>query len=422
MTETIKVSELKKAIKEKTKVKVEGEKGGGVLYLYRRGKENKLSWVVRYQNKGKDKYYSLGSADFENRKGLGLKKAKDKYYELKLLIRDGEDLREYFERQQAEKAKQERLKNKKNISFKDFVSETYLPTAKIKKAEKTYLTQKRHFEIWLYPVIGKRSFDEITINDCFKIRDEMNKAGRSPRTIQHVFQSFHHAWQFALDDELTEKRCPTESRKFELEPVRNEKTRVLNHTEEKHLLDYLSLFNPQLKDMVIVSLETGLRAGELFKLEWQDISIKERKITVQAHKCKTGKARSIPMSDRCYKSIKSQSHNKNSFVFLNKNGEQFKAVPSPYWKALNYLKLNDSREARERLTWHSLRHTFATRLQETTGDIATVQKMLGHSQITTTTRYSHVNEKMLSDAIFKLEDFNKVNQQADNIIQFTKSK
>lgn len=410
--------ELKKDIQDVSKAKIASERRAGALYLMNRN--GVLTWKVRYFVKGKDILYNLGLADLDNKdgkKGLSLRQAKDEYYKLKPLIREGKDLSLFFEQQQQEQERQERRKNKKNISFQDFVIETYLPTAKIKKAEKTYLTQKRHFEIWINPVIGKKSFNEITIQDCFKIRDNLQKAGRTPRTIQHIFQSFHHVWQFALDDELTEKRCPTEGRKFELEPVRNEKTRVLSHAEEQQLLDYFSLINPQIKDMIIISLETGLRAGELFKLEWQDLNMETRKLTVQAHKCKTGKARTLPMSERCFQAISRQQNKTGAYVFLNKNNEPFKATPSTYWKAINQLGLNNGRDSKERLTWHSLRHTFATRLQETTGDIALTQKMMGHSQITTTTRYSHINEHQMSEAIIKLERFNQSHQEK-NIIPF----
>ncbi|MDY0362041.1 MAG: site-specific integrase [Desulforegulaceae bacterium] len=416
------IDDIKNAIKEKTKAKIDREKGAGTLYLYKRGKEGKLSWVIRYFHEGKEKYYTIGTGDFTGRKGLSLKQAKDEYYKLKLLIREGKDLTVYFEAQQQEQSKKERIKNKKNISFKDFVSETYLPTAKIKKTERTYKTQVRHFEYWINPVIGKKSFDEITIEDCSKIQANMQKAGRKPRTIQHVFSTFHHVWQFALDDELTEKRCPTESRRFELEPVKNKKERVFSYEEERELLDHLELVNRQVHDLVVLGFDTGLRRGSLFKLQWQDIDFKNKQITSRGLNNKVNETLTIAMTERVFNALNRRLEDKNSdYVFSLKNGNPHTYTPSAFLRALKILKFNEGKDSLNRLSFHSLRHTFGTRSMTSSGNVYQVQKLLGHKQIETTLRYAHINDKQKKDAILELEKFNKSHEEK-NIIPFRQIK
>jgi integrase len=413
---------VKKSIKEKTKVQIERERGAGSLYLYKRGKEEKLSWVIRYKLNGTDKYFTIGTGDFTGRKGLSLRQAKDEYYKLKPLIRDGNDLSAYFVLQQQEQAKQEKIKNKKNISFKDFVSETYLPTAKIKKTERTYKTQVRHFEYWINPVIGNKSFNEITIKDCSKIQANMKNAGRKPRTIQHVFSTLHHVWQFALDDELTEKRCPTESRRFELEPVKNKKERVFSYEEERKLLDYLELVNRQVHDLVVLGFDTGLRRGSLFNLQWQDIDFENRQITSRGLNNKVYETLTIAMTERVFNALNRRFKEKNSdYVFSLKSGKPHAHTPSAFLRALKTLKFNEGKDRLDRLSFHSLRHTFGTRAMTSSGNVYQVQKLLGHKQIETTLRYAHINDKQKKDAILKLEKFNKSHEE-NNILPFKQMK
>ncbi|MGE4520201.1 MAG: tyrosine-type recombinase/integrase [Desulfobacteraceae bacterium] len=407
------VSELKKNIKIKNRIKVDGERGAGTLYLL---KQSSLSWIIRYYLSGVEKKYSIGPADLDGKKGLSLRQARDRYYELKPLIRDGKDLSAYFEEQYQEQARQERIKYKKNIPFKDFVSETYLPTAKIKKTEKTYKTQVRHFDYWINPVIGKKSFNEITIEDCSKIQENMQKAGRKPRTIQHVFSTLHHVWQFALDDELTEKRCPTESRRFELEPVKNKKERVFSYEEEKKLLDYLELVNRQVHDLVVLGFDTGLRRGSLFNLKWQDIDFVNKQITSRGLNNKVYETLTIAMTERVFKALNRRFEERNSdYVFSLKNGKPHTYTPSAFARALKNLKFNEGRDRLDRLSFHNLRHTFGTRTMASSGNVYQVKELLGNKQIETTLRYAHINDKQKKNAILEYEKFNN-DHKLDKIV------
>jgi integrase-like protein len=76
---------------------------------------------------------------------------------------------------------------------------------------------------------------------------------------------------------------------------------------------------------------------------------------------------------------------KNDFVFYNqKTGEPFVDLDAGLEKACEEAKI-------EGVTWHTLRHTFASRLLERGADIMTVKELLGHSTVTVTMRYTHSN-------------------------------
>jgi hypothetical protein len=57
------------------------------------------------------------------------------------------------------------------------------------------------------------------------------------------------------------------------------------------------------------------------------------------------------------------------------------------------------------VSWHTLRHTFASRLVNRGVDIVTVQQLLGHSTVTVTMRYTHTNLDSKHAAVAKLEEF-----------------
>jgi len=88
---------------------------------------------------------------------------------------------------------------------------------------------------------------------------------------------------------------------------------------------------------------------------------------------------------------------KNEFVFYNhETGKPFVDLDAG-------LALACRKAGIEGVTWHKLRHTFASRLVNRGVDIVTVQQLLGHSTIVTTMRYTHTNLDSKRTAVAKLE-------------------
>src|SRR2546422_7577041 len=87
------------------------------------------------------------------------------------------------------------------------------------------------------------------------------------------------------------------------------------------------------------------------------------------------------------------------FVFYNlETGKPFVDLKSGFGLACRKAGIND-------VTWHTLRHTFASRLVSRGVDIVTVQQLLGHSAVTVTMRYTHTNLDSKHAAVAKLEAF-----------------
>jgi site-specific recombinase XerD len=131
--------------------------------------------------------------------------------------------------------------------------------------------------------------------------------------------------------------------------------------------------------------------------------MEKKLISVFAHK--TNKIRPVPINAAARRVLEYWAlGRKNKFVFYNhETGEPFVDLKAGFALACRKAGI-------EGVTWHTLRHTFASRLLELGVDIVTVQQLLGYSTVTTTMRYTHTNLDSKRNAVTKLEGF------SDNLV------
>jgi len=115
---------------------------------------------------------------------------------------------------------------------------------------------------------------------------------------------------------------------------------------------------------------------------------------------KTQKTRAVPINSDARKVLEFWAlGRKNEFVFYNfETGKPFVDLKSGFGLACRKAGING-------VTWHTLRHTFASRLVSRGVDIVTVQQSLGHSAVTVTMRYTHTNLDSKKAAVAKLVGF-----------------
>lgn len=115
---------------------------------------------------------------------------------------------------------------------------------------------------------------------------------------------------------------------------------------------------------------------------------------------KTQKIRPIPLIRESRRILEYWAlGRKNEFVFYNhESGKPFVDLDAGLEKACKKASIYG-------VTWHTLRHTFASRLVSRGVDIVTVQQLLGHSTVTVTMRYTHTNLDSKRNALAKLENF-----------------
>jgi integrase len=157
--------------------------------------------------------------------------------------------------------------------------------------------------------------------------------------------------------------------------------------------------NRSLYPFVATALYAGLRKSELFHLTWNDIDTKRGIILVgnkDGWHTKNYADRTVPMPLKLRRILGHHPpHSVSPYVFYNPDGSRFHDIRGSFDKAVVDANL-------PRLTFHILRHTYASLLVMNGKDLPTVQHLLGHADIKTTMRYAH----MAPDHIIKaVEDF-----------------
>lgn len=159
-----------------------------------------------------------------------------------------------------------------------------------------------------------------------------------------------------------------------------------------------SQFGDHLKPMVLISLNTGIRRGELFNLKWEDIDFQRRTLTVVGATAKSGKTRHIPLNREALETLtawRAQSEPESELVFVGRTG-RFDNTRTSWEGVLSDAKISVFR-------WHDMRHHFASMLVMRGVDLNTVRELLGHADLKMTLRYAHLAPQVKAAAVAKLD-------------------
>lgn len=178
--------------------------------------------------------------------------------------------------------------------------------------------------------------------------------------------------------------------------------RVLSIYEEAQLLAVCVDKREHLRSLIITALDTGMRRGELFSLTWLDVRLPTRTIRIRAFNSKTAKAREVPISDRL--AIELQR------LMLDSSGDELVFtcgdVKRSFATACRLAGIDD-------LHFHDLRHTFATRLVQAGLPLVEVARLLGHSSLHMTYRYSNATPETISRAVGLLNAINAASTSSE---------
>ena len=342
-------------------------------------------FAIRYQANGVRKEESLGWASA----GWTPQNAAEELARLKRAARLGEGptrLSEAREKQKTHKRAQE-VKKKRDITFKGYWERHYFPDAKISKKSSSTDKEFQHYRDWLKPALEDAPLRRITPEQLTDLRNDMLNQGKALRTVQHVFSTFRLVWNHAKRRGVVRVESPTQAVK--LGKIQNERTRFLSSQEMKKLLDTLQTQSELTHDLALAALCTGARAGELFGLTWGKVDLDNEEIML-TH-TKTGEPRTIPMLPELKDMLKHRGPgSKSDYVFQDQKGQKLKMCPSCFYDVAKELFNKEVTDRREKVCFHSLRHTAASHMLKQGVDLRTIQELFGWSTLQMLQRYSHV--------------------------------
>lgn len=156
-------------------------------------------------------------------------------------------------------------------------------------------------------------------------------------------------------------------------------------------------FVDHLRPAILLSLNTGIRQGELLSLRWSDVDLDRSILTIRAEAAKSNKTRHIPLNDEAKATLQQWQKQllKAELVFPGREGQRMTEVKTAWGKLVKVAGIENFR-------WHDMRHHFASRLVMAGVDLNTVRELLGHSDIKMTLRYAHLAPEHKAAAVQKL--------------------
>ncbi|EKO41253.1 MAG: site-specific recombinase XerD [Solidesulfovibrio magneticus str. Maddingley MBC34] len=254
-------------------------------------------------------------------------------------------------------------------------------------------TDRSRFETYIKPTFGEKEPAEVLTLDLDRLRSRLLKQGKSPQTVKHVLALFKRLVRFGVQKGLCDSPDPRKQT-ITMPKVDNEATEDLDADELARLIQAIEDEpNIQAANFMRLAMFTGMRRGELFKLEWRDVDFDRGFIHIREPK--GGKSQKIPLNEAARALLVSHPRVEGSpFVFPGQGGKQRVTIQV----ASNRIKARAGLPADFR-PLHGLRHLFASTLASSGRvDLLTLQKLLTHKSPTMTKRYSHLRDDALKRA------------------------
>ncbi len=238
----------------------------------------------------------------------------------------------------------------------------------------------------------------ISLSDIQDFINCLTELGLSASSLARNFSSIRSFHKFMVSENLTEAD-PTELLQTPRLPRRL--PHVLDLPEIELILSKIDVTkNKGIRDKAIIETlySTGVRVSELIAIKMQDVFLHQKVLRVFG---KGSKERIVPFGNRASKEIKNyitavrsllaRSQKTKEFLFLNMRGAPLSRMG--VWKIIQeYVRLAG---IRKKISPHVFRHSFATHLLEGGANLRDVQEMLGHSDISTTQIYTHLDREYL---------------------------
>ena len=280
-------------------------------------------------------------------------------------------------------------RNKKRYAFEELV-EKYKNFC---KTDKSYEKSKKFSIGVLKRRYGNKYLDTFTTLDVDLLRADYLKT-HAKSTVNSYLILIQHMMRKAVDWEMATEEILKKVKNVKKEKAKN-RLRYLTNKERTALLDACA---DHLKPIVVMALNTGMRRGEIFNLQWKDIDFKNNLLWIHSGMQKNDELSSIPINQTVRELFKSLPRRLDiPYVFYGKKGGKITTVKTAFNAACRRAKIDDFR-------FHDLRHDFASTLVQRKVSIKQIQELMRHKSIEMTLKYAHVTPEDLAAAVALLDE------------------
>lgn len=271
--------------------------------------------------------------------------------------------------------------------------------------------------------LGHKRLDQISPLEIDRWRSSRLREGVSPVTLNRDLQGLKASLSKAVEWGLIVHHPLARVKPFRKD--KNASTRYLSAEEEQRLrqaLDsreqrmreerqsanawrrtrqYLEMpeianeeFADYLKPLVLLTINTGLRRGEVFNLRWSHVTEVPPTIEVEGPNSKSGQTRHIPLNQEARAILRQWGRQgaRRGYVFPSLDGNRMTTIKKSWTNLVKLAELDKFR-------FHDLRHHFASRLVMAGIPLNTVRELMGHADIDMTLRYAHLAPRHKADAV-----------------------
>ena len=305
------------------------------------------------------------------------------------------------------------------MTFGMFIADAYstwINSSRPRTAANTLEKLHRHFRTW-YPEpltaitverveswkarrIGEGRSPSTVLRDLFTLSSVLRravKAGELPdnpvRRVDKPRIDRRGKVRFLDDTEESRLRTALQVRDERMKRDR-EAANAQRLSVGEPLLPPLPHFGDHLTPAVLITMNTGLRRGELLKLRWASVDFNRKLLTIEGRTAKSRQTRHVPLNDEAMSVLHRWRGQSKDTGRLFEIATGFKTS----WAKL--LK----RAGISRFRWHDLRHHFASRLVQRGVPLNTVRDLLGHSTVQMSLRYAHLAPDQRREAVAKLNE------------------
>ena len=287
-----------------------------------------------------------------------------------------------------QKAKALGLDDIVEITF-DEAADKWLAYSQINNQQKTNYEYQSIVTAHLKPMFAKKKLNSLRRPDAEKLIANLASKCLRPKTILKIYGVLKTIIKHSISNNHLAKdpfigvKTPR---------MKDKRIHYLTEIEAEKLLEVSK--NTEFYGIVFLTLNNGLRLGEILGLQWDCVDLKRKRLTIARsldrygikEHTKNGKHRELPMSDVVFEYLTEFKRQRpfEKIVFSDK-GEFWNP---DHFKQRHFDPLVKQAEIRA-CRFHDLRHTFATHYMQNKGSLFDLQKLLGHQRIENTLIYAH---------------------------------